>query len=384
MTASNKKTRRRGFSLSGFFFGIFFGRKAKASAARLEGSSEEVSDLARKLFDISTELSSSATEQAAALQETSSSAEEISTIVSQNAENARRSLDAAAVSLQTAERGRQTVANLSRSIGEISRSNAEVMKFFEDSNQRFAEIMKVITEVGSKTAVINDIVFQTKLLSFNAAVEAARAGEHGKGFAVVAEEVGNLAEMSGNASREISQMLATSIKRVQEIATETSSRIGQLSEGSKKTMEQSAETTNACGQALEEIVTRVSDVNGLVGKIATASAEQSTGIHEINLAINQLNTVMQSNAVNTQEAANLAQQLRRNGVQMSQLVRTLVDSLDASGSDTGGAPPAVKGKVLTLRPARSETVPSPEKQNMKLVVGGDSIPSREDNRFEEV
>jgi methyl-accepting chemotaxis protein len=72
------------------------------------------------------------------------------------------------------------------------------------SNEQMSEIVKVIQEIETKTKVINDIVFQTKLLSFNASVEAARAGEQGKGFAVVAEEVGNLAQMSGNAAKEIS------------------------------------------------------------------------------------------------------------------------------------------------------------------------------------
>lgn len=380
--SSKQPARRRSFNFRGFLFGLAFGRKTRASAARLKAGATEVTELARKLFDISTELSSSATQQAAALQETSSSAEEVSTIVSQNAEHARRSQEAAALSLQTAEKGRQTVARLSSSIAEIKASNAEIMKFFEDSIQQFAEIMKVITEVGNKTTVINDIVFQTKLLSFNAAVEAARAGEHGKGFAVVAEEVGNLAEMSGNASREISQMLAASIQRVHQIATETSARIGQLSEGSQKTMEHSAVTARACGQALDEVVGRVSDVNGLVGKIATASAEQSTGIHEINQAINQLNSVMQSNAANTQEAANLAQQLRRQGAQMTQLARTLVDSLDARENDQDVNPPSPK--VAKVVPIRSKEPAAPAKQNMKLVVGGDAIPSREDTRFEEV
>ena len=74
--------------------------------------------------------------------------------------------------------------------------------------------MVLISEIGNKTKVINDIVFQTKLLSFNASVEAARAGEHGKGFSVVAEEVGNLAHMSGNSAKEITQLLESSINRV--------------------------------------------------------------------------------------------------------------------------------------------------------------------------
>jgi methyl-accepting chemotaxis protein len=83
------------------------------------------------------------------------------------------------------------------------------------SNDEISSIVKVIAEIGDKTKVINDIVFQTKLLSFNASVEAARAGEQGKGFAVVAEEVGNLATMSGKAAEEISSMLGDSMGKVE-------------------------------------------------------------------------------------------------------------------------------------------------------------------------
>lgn len=99
------------------------------------------------------------------------------------------------------------------SITEISESNDRIMSQVADGNRKISEIVQVISEIGNKTKVINDIVFQTKLLSFNASVEAARAGEHGKGFAVVAEEVGNLAQMSGNAAKEISDMLNGSVSR---------------------------------------------------------------------------------------------------------------------------------------------------------------------------
>lgn len=94
---------------------------------------------------------------------------------------------------------------------EIDSSNKELVKEIERNNTELTKITNMISEINEKTQVINDIVFQTKLLSFNASVEVVRAGEHGKGFAVVAEEVGNLASMSGKASLDISEMLETSI-----------------------------------------------------------------------------------------------------------------------------------------------------------------------------
>jgi methyl-accepting chemotaxis protein len=100
------------------------------------------------------------------------------------------------------------------------------------TNENMADIVKSIAEIKTKTNVINDIVFQTKLLSFNASVEAARAGEHGKGFAVVAEEVGALAAMSGNASKEIAQLLDGSLSRVTVLADETKQRADGIAIGS--------------------------------------------------------------------------------------------------------------------------------------------------------
>jgi hypothetical protein len=92
-------------------------------------------------------------------------------------------------------------------IMEIQETNKKLVDDVLEGNRKISEIVELVKEIGNKTKVINDIVFQTKLLSFNASVEAARAGEHGKGFAVVAEEVGNLASMSGQASKEISALL---------------------------------------------------------------------------------------------------------------------------------------------------------------------------------
>lgn len=111
------------------------------------------------------------------------------------------------------------------SIKNIGAANERAGREIGASARHFADIVKVIEEIGSKTKVINDIVFQTKILSFNASVEAARAGEHGKGFTVVAEEVGKLAAMSGVAAHEIGELLSGSIQKVDAIVKDTQTKV---------------------------------------------------------------------------------------------------------------------------------------------------------------
>jgi methyl-accepting chemotaxis protein len=98
---------------------------------------------------------------------------------------------------------------------EIAISNQEFFEEINASNEELRIIINIISDISEKTKVINDIVFQTRLLSFNASVEAARAGEHGKGFAVVAEEIGKLASVSGNSAKEINDILGHATTQVE-------------------------------------------------------------------------------------------------------------------------------------------------------------------------
>lgn len=318
-----------------------------AVVRNLEQNSDSVSAAAQSISASGAELSSSTTEQAAALQETMASVDEISAMIGKNADNASTSRVASGESQKAATLGRTRVGEMIESMREIDSSNVEVKKQIEESNQAIANIASMINEIGEKTKVINDIVFQTKLLSFNASVEAARAGEHGKGFAVVAEEIGNLARMSGTAATEITALLDESTKRVDSIVDETTRKIDAITQVSRSKVAHGSDIAKICGEALDVIVKNVSQVGSLVEEIATASNEQSKGVNEITKAMSQMDQVTQRNSAASAEASVSSDNLAHQAVVLNQMVGNLLRIVEgARATSAAGAVATVHSMEL--------------------------------------
>ena len=361
--------------------------------ANLTDSSHQVTSAAKQIASSSEELSQAATEQAASLEETAASIEEMNSMVQKNAENARRTSDISVSSSENANKGKLVVTDMIKAIEDISESNSTIMQQIDESNQQISDIVKVIAEIGNKTKVINDIVFQTKLLSFNASVEAARAGEHGKGFAVVAEEVGNLAQMSGNAAKEISAMLDGSIQKVEGIVNETKQKVSHLVQNGRGKIEVGTRIAQQCGQVLDEIVENVNSVSQMAQEISTACQEQSQGVQEITRAMTQLDQVTQTNAATSEEAASAAEELSSQSESLKSTVGELtvairggdakMETLEETRSEVQEVRKQPK-KAANVLPLKQK--PKAEAPRMKQAVGhrGSAVPSENDPRFEEV
>lgn len=151
-------------------------------ANQLKDTAMNVTSGSEETLETSKILSQATSDQASSLQETVASIDEISAMIARNSDSAQESRQTSTVSQNVAEKGKGTVDEMLQSIHEITRNNNDAMKKMEESNKQVGDILNIIREIEDKTKVINDIVFQTKLLSFNASVEAARAGESGKGF----------------------------------------------------------------------------------------------------------------------------------------------------------------------------------------------------------
>ena len=322
-----------GFTVA-FLLSNSINRSIKKVVDALRASSEEVSVTSTQMATTSEELSATVVQQASSLQQTSSSLTEINSMISSNSDNAKSSEVASHESLEVAEKGKEVVGVMLEAIEDISTSNEEIMQQMNENNKEMKDLVTVISEIGSKTKIINDIVFQTKLLSFNASVEAARAGEHGKGFAVVAEEIGKLAALSGAASVEINELLEKSIKKVEETVTHSTEKVNKLIQNGKTNIEKGNHVALECREVLNEIVESVSEVTNRVSEIANASKEQSLGVQEITKAVSQLDQVTQINSSNSTESAKAAEKLSKQALNLRKQVANLVATVDGYNAES--------------------------------------------------
>jgi len=277
------------------FLIILFSRnlssRLRVTSTRIFSVSEQVASASGQVSGASQSLAEGANEQASSLQETSASHEQLHVMTKQSTENAQEANNLMST----------TKSLLDHALKEMENMNRQIMDIRESTNQT-AAIIKTI----------DDIAFQTNLLALNAAVEAARAGEAGKGFAVVAEEVRSLA------------------KRSSEAASNTTALI----EESQKNATAGVSVTESLAKSLHDVAENAEKVATLVTEIASASKEQSAGLGQVNIAVSEMDKVVQSNAANAEETASASEELSAQANELNMMVSELTEIVE--GSKKGG------------------------------------------------
>ena len=269
-------------------------RALRSVSDSLENSATQTATASGQLSSVSQAFAAGCSEQGSSVVQTSAALEEMSTMIRSTAENASRAKELASQARVAAETGSRTMVAMNEAMNAIEVSSAEVAKIVKN---------------------IDEIAFQTNILALNAAVEAARAGEAGAGFAVAADEVRSLAQRSAAAARETADKIEAAI---------ANSRHGSASCG-------------RVGASLSEIAEKVAAADSLVAEIATAAREQTHGIKQIGLAMNQMDGVTRGNAARAEESASAAAELNSQAHLMQESVDFLRSLVAGGGQAVGVA-----------------------------------------------
>ncbi|MGH7018938.1 MAG: methyl-accepting chemotaxis protein, partial [Brevundimonas sp.] len=264
------------------------------SVSGLRGGSDEISSA-------SDDLSWRTEQQAASLEETAAALDEITATVKRSAEGARQAATVAGEARGQADRS-----------GVVVREAVAAMDGIRQSSNQISDIV----------GVIDEIAFQTNLLALNAGVEAARAGDSGRGFAVVASEVRALAQRSAEAAKEIKTLISASAAEVA----------------------QGVKLVGEAGASLDAIAGKVGEMDALVAEIAASAQEQSSGLSQVNQAVNQMDQVTQQNAAMVEQTTAAALSLKSEAEGLASLVGRF-------RTGAAGAPVALEEQRARLRAA---------------------------------
>lgn len=274
-------------------------------------AAEQISSASSQIAVTSQNVAEGAANQAASLEETSSSLEEMSARTKQNAAHTHEAESLAETTMTSAQKGTKAMVRMLDAMGKIRNAAEGTSEIIRD---------------------INEIAFQTNLLALNAAVEAARAGDAGRGFAVVADEVRNLAQRAKEAAKKTEGLIKVSV-----------------------TLTESGEVISSdVNSTLEEIAGNAGKVTDIVSEIALSSEDQAKGIEQINLAVADIDRIVQQSAANAEESSSASEELASQARELASMVeRFKLDPDFAVKQQPQGLPPALIRPTLSRRSSLS-------------------------------
>ncbi len=288
------------------------GNAFKTMTTNLTAMIRQVTDNSTQLVSAATEIASTSEQMARGSQEqtgqtaqVSSAVEEMTATIVESSRNAGEAANQAKEAANAARTGNQVVSQTIEGMNRI----AQVV---QESAKTVQELAKSSDKIGEIIGVIDDIADQTNLLALNAAIEAARAGEQGRGFAVVADEVRKLAERTGKATKEITDM----IKGIQ---NDTKGAVAGMEQGINE-VQQGRELADKAGESLNQIAGFAQKVMDMVQQIATAAEEQSAASEEIARSVEGIAKVTKENATGVEQSAAAAEQLNRQAEGLQKMV----------------------------------------------------------------
>ncbi len=274
--------------------------------AAISSSANDLSSTSAEILAASTQQASGASEQAASISQTTTTVEEVKSIGEQAILRAQEVVDASNRTVEVSLGGQQTVHD-----------TLDCMVKIKERVEGIAENILALSEqtqqIGEIITTVSDIASQSNMLALNASVEAARAGEHGKGFAVVAAEVRNLAEQSRQATIQVKTIL-------QDIQKATNSAVMTTEEGIK-VVDQGVQLVARTQEDIQQLSAVINESAGHASQVMAGGRQQSSGIEQIALAMQNINQAMMQSLASTRQSEKAAQDLTVLAQNLSEMVQ---------------------------------------------------------------
>ncbi|MFZ1684600.1 MAG: methyl-accepting chemotaxis protein [Candidatus Zixiibacteriota bacterium] len=288
------------------------GKSFTTMLANLSGMIRQLGENSRELVSAATQIASSSEQMSKGAKNQSDQVNQVSTAVEEMSATIFESSRNAGDASQAARNAAETATNGGQIVNQSIQAMQKIAQTVRQSSGSISKLANSANQIGEIIGVIDDIADQTNLLALNAAIEAARAGEQGRGFAVVADEVRKLAERTGKATAEITNM----IKGIQKETTEAVHSM----EAGIEVVDQGRELADQAGTSLTEIVAMAQRVTDMIQQMATASEQQSSASEEIAKNVERISGVTKETASGAEQSAAAAEQLSRQADGLQKMV----------------------------------------------------------------
>lgn len=262
-----------------------------------------------QFYESCTQLNESLRDQSRAMEATSATGDEISLMIESNSDSISKASEFVSEIIHLAEISDRSSKKMEESINLNIETNQKLQERIDEVLESLKGMTCYFHQISEKTSMINDIVFKTKLLSFNASVEAARAGVHGRGFSVVAEEVGNLAKSSGESAKAVDETLQETSEKIEQIINRTNEARNEISQTLEKVSQQTIESLKEFKENFQKTRSATKSISEQFEQVSTASAEQSQGVSEMRTALYEINSSVQRSSLVVSQTLNLADML---------------------------------------------------------------------------
>ncbi|MFZ9519958.1 MAG: HAMP domain-containing methyl-accepting chemotaxis protein [Silvanigrellaceae bacterium] len=346
------------------------GKNLTRLSANIIESAQQTSFSAQQTATTASRLAAGAIIESNHADDSATSAMEFSSAMSLAAENSKKTSEFATRCALETEQGKDVFEDALQTLMDVNLGSGELVGQIKNDAQRLSEISGLISCIGEKSKVINEISFQAKLLAFNASVEAARAGENGKGFAVIADEIGNLALTCTSLVREVNSLCERSVLKAEAISRETQAKLNLLAQVVQDKRSEGMQISAQCEQMFVKLCSNANRMAEMTHELSKASIEKSEAMTIITQALNDLRQNALNNATSAQECSAATEELSAQCENLHVAVRSLQNAVNGNPPN----PTRSRGSIPSARPVTQggekevQSVESP-RPGLRAIVG---------------